>query len=223
MSKPADFLLRWSRRKRAATDDAAQAKRAAPPANAAAEPANELRKDEARDRSAVTENSVADAAVPTFDPATLPSIDSITAETDIRGFFAPGVPPELTRAALRRLWVSDPKIRDFVGPADYAWDFNTPGSALGFGPLTTSDELGRKVAELIGRGATEAGGDDTGESEVGASTRPERDEEPASNPRDGGGCDEPTQDGGHVAPQHEAGSRDDPPPIIRRHGRALPK
>jgi hypothetical protein len=34
----------------------------------------------------------------------LPSIESIVAESDVRAFLAPGVPPELTRAALRRAW-----------------------------------------------------------------------------------------------------------------------
>ena len=44
-------------------------------------------------------------------------IESITADTDIRAFLAPGVPVQLTRAALRRVWETDPAIRDFVGLA----------------------------------------------------------------------------------------------------------
>src|SRR4029077_14054976 len=86
---------------------------------------------------------------PTFDPASLPAIESITADTDIRAFLAPGVPPELTRAALSRAWAADPKIRDFVALADYAWDFNTPGSMAGFVPLEMSEELRRQVLQAI--------------------------------------------------------------------------
>ena len=86
---------------------------------------------------------------PTFDLASLPPIESITAETDISGFLAAGVPSELTRAALRRAWASDPKIRNFVGLADYAWDFNAAGSMAGFGPLEMTDEVGKVVGQMV--------------------------------------------------------------------------
>ena len=85
----------------------------------------------------------------TFDPASLPPIDSITAETDIRGFLAPGVPSELTRAALHRAWVCDPKIRNFVGLADYDWDFNAADAVAGFGPLSMTEEIGNMVAQVV--------------------------------------------------------------------------
>ena len=65
----------------------------------------------------------------------LPPIESITAATDIRAFLAPGVPEELTRAALRRVWVTDPTIRDFVGLAENQWDFTNPDGVPGFGSL----------------------------------------------------------------------------------------
>jgi len=87
----------------------------------------------------------------TFDPASMPSIESITADTDIRAFLAPGVPGELARGALRRAWATDPKIRDFVGPADYDWDFNAPDSLPGFGSLEmTTDELRQISAQVFG-------------------------------------------------------------------------
>jgi len=94
-----------------------------------------------------------------FDAASLPPIESITAETDIRGFLASGVPSELTRAALRRAWACDPKIRNFVGLAEYDWDFNAPDSMAGFGPLQITDEVGKMAAQIVepGRFAPEAG------------------------------------------------------------------
>jgi len=70
----------------------------------------------------------------------LPSIDVIDADTDIIAFLQSGVPAELTRAALRRAWTSDPAIRDFIGIAENQWDFNDPNGIPGFGPLGTSED-----------------------------------------------------------------------------------
>jgi hypothetical protein len=70
-----------------------------------------------------------------FDPASLPSIDSITADTDIVAFMKSDIPAELSRAALRRAWTSDPTIRDFIGVAENQWDFNDPNGIYGFGRL----------------------------------------------------------------------------------------
>jgi hypothetical protein len=90
-----------------------------------------------------------------FDPASLPPIQSITAETDIRGFLGTGVPPELTRAALRRAFACDPAIRNFVGLADYDWDFNAADSIAGFGPLRTTDDVAKMAAQILKPDRTE--------------------------------------------------------------------
>ena len=79
------------------------------------------------------------AADELFDPSDLPSIKAITADTDVRGFLQSRVPAELTRAALRQAWTSDPAIRDFVGIAENQWDFNDPNAIPGFGPLGVTD------------------------------------------------------------------------------------
>ena len=80
------------------------------------------------------------AADEPFDPSGLPSIEAITANTDVRGFLQSRVPAELTRAALRQAWTSDPAIRDFIGIAENQWDFNDPNAIPGFGPLGVTDE-----------------------------------------------------------------------------------
>jgi TorA maturation chaperone TorD len=85
----------------------------------------------------------------TFDLASLPPLQSITADTDIRSFLTAAVPLELTRAALRRAWVTDPAIRDFIGIAENQWDFNDPTAMPGFGPLRAED-----VPSLAGFGET---------------------------------------------------------------------
>jgi Protein of unknown function (DUF3306) len=85
------------------------------------------------------------------DPAGLPSIEAITVNTDIRGFLQSGVRAELSRAALRRAWVSDPAIRDFIGIAENQWDFNDPNAIPGFGPLQEQDSAPALLARALGR------------------------------------------------------------------------
>ena len=85
---------------------------------------------------------------PPFDLASLPSIESITAHTDIAAFLRTGVPAELTRLALRRAWAADPAIRDFIGIAENQWDFNDPNAIPGFGPLDPTDNVADLVAKM---------------------------------------------------------------------------
>ncbi len=90
---------------------------------------------------------------PEFDPATLPPLESISSVSDITAFLRAGVPADLTRAALRRVWTADPAIRDFVGLAENAWDFTDPNAMPGFGPLEMTDEVRRMIAEVVDRSA----------------------------------------------------------------------
>src|SRR5262245_21766069 len=71
-------------------------------------------------------------AVPAFDPAALPSLASIDAQTDIKIFLHPGVPDEMRIPALRRAWSVNPAIRNFKGLAELDWDFTAANSAYGF-------------------------------------------------------------------------------------------
>src|SRR5438876_8418090 len=85
------------------------------------------------------------------DLANLPPVESITAATDVTAFLRHGILPELSRAALRRAWAADPAIRDFVGLAENAWDFNDPHAMPGFGPLDCSEEqLGALLDRIVG-------------------------------------------------------------------------
>lgn len=87
-------------------------------------------------RATVATPAIGSPAFPTFDLASLPPIQSIAADTDIRSVLVSSVPVELTRVALRRAWATDPAIRDFVGIAEGQWDFNDPVAIPGFGPLS---------------------------------------------------------------------------------------
>ncbi len=88
---------------------------------------------------------------PAFDPASLPPIESITAGSDIRAFLQSGVPADLTKAALRRVWTTDPAIRDFIGIAENQWDFTDPTAMPGFGPLEATDDVRELVAQAMGK------------------------------------------------------------------------
>ena len=54
----------------------------------------------------------------------LPSIDELTAESDYKVFLQKGVPAALTRAALRKLWTSDPVLANLDGLNDYDEVYN---------------------------------------------------------------------------------------------------
>jgi hypothetical protein len=62
-----------------------------------------------------------------------------------------GVPADLTRAALRRAWASDPAIRDFIGIAENQWDFNDPNGIPGFGPLAPMESGVDVLAQISTR------------------------------------------------------------------------
>ena len=127
------FLARWSRRKQEAKATPTQS-----------DPA--MRGDM---QSALPPAAKDDEAE--IDLSSLPSIDLITSATDITAFLRKGIPQELTRAALRRVWSADPAIRDFVGLAESAWDFNDPTAMPGFGPLDCSEaELAAFVDRIVG-------------------------------------------------------------------------
>jgi hypothetical protein len=236
-----DFLARWSRRKQAAQ----AAEPAAPPPDRGAvvpqptagpgAPESRAGADASQDAADMSRES----AAPVFDPASLPAIESITAETDIRAFLAAGVPAELTRAALRRVWTADPGIRDFVGLADYDWDFNQPGSMAGFGPLEGADALRAQAARWVGPVRAEDSPDTTSGQVPGAPNVPDHDR--SNQPTEIAVEDEPSgkigaaqeasqeSDGQrpareHTAVQQQQKKHEDIQSIARRrHGRALPE
>jgi hypothetical protein len=174
MSDPENFLSRWSRRKREGrendTSHGVSPSPRLPSGNLREERANSDLPSQAgrgldhghtrmslptSGEGEVVAHAAPTSTDPAFDPASLPPVQSITAETDIRGFLRTGVPPELTRAALRRAFASDPAIRNFVGLADYDWDFNAAGSIAGFGPLQMTDDVAKMAAQVLEPNRTE--------------------------------------------------------------------
>lgn len=124
------FLTRWARRKQQARVEPEPAK--TPEEQGAAEPATEEEP---------------------FDLDLLPKLEDITAETDVSIFLNKAVPESLRNAALKRAWLLDPMIRDYVNPAmEYAYDWNTPGMSPS-GPLEASyDALGEMARIMTSSG-----------------------------------------------------------------------
>ena len=145
-----NVFLRWVRLKHEAKTTAQQAEAVSTGVEAVAE-----------------QPSINAAMQEPFDRVSLPSIDSIAADTDIIAFLKSGVPTELRRAALRRAWTRDPAIRDFIGIAENQWDFNDPNGIPGFGRLDATESgviflaqvssTPGEMPDLLAEGATPVG------------------------------------------------------------------
>jgi hypothetical protein len=143
MSDQENFISRWSRRKRDTANENAQPDKTADTGpDKPAEPGPDA-------TPAVAGPTPTAASAPEFDLTKLPPLDTIGANTDIRDFLQPGVPPALKLAALRRAWSADPAIRDYIGPAEYAWDFTDPKAMPGFGDLGPDVDVKKLVAEVF--------------------------------------------------------------------------
>ena len=238
MSQDRNFLSRWSRKKREAEDVPTQAP---DPKPKEAQPKESPLQAEAAKATTI---STKENDEPKFDLASLPSIESIGPDTDIRQFLRAGVPAELTRAALRRAWSSDPAIRDYIGLSENSWNFNTPGAMHGFDHSDPGVDVRRLAEEMFGgdsKTVAEKPSDPSSEepksAEPGARSEavaevgpPDHDivrgtQEPSSGDKDRLLEQQLTaaQHDGDVAPQHEPPRKEvAPSPAPRRHGRALP-
>jgi hypothetical protein len=225
MTSPESFASRWARLKRGSdiqrgtevADDGVRASAAEARATGI--------------EGAIAQPEIAATADAPFDPASLPSIDAIGIDTDIRGFLQSRVPAELTRAALRQAWASDPAIRDFIGIAENQWDFNDPNAISGFGPLPEGYDVSGLLSQALG-----------GRDRL-AATFPETSETaerlpPAVTDRESAdpGLDVPqsadaesrslpdNRSSKRAAPENDqVAEANDHPPNHRRHGSALPR
>ncbi len=224
-----DFLQRWSRRKLGLEERPGER----PQARAEQTKSADSRESNAPNPPSDESGASGDSAAEPFDLARLPPIESINASTDIRAFLARGVPTELTHAALRRAWLSDPAIRDFVGIAENQWDFTKPDTVPGFGSLELTAQLRRMVGELVGRLDTPSDAQASGAnpaprglaalaktpaSDSVATAAPERATAGSvaafpKAPRQPGGRDVATQNS----------EREEPPPAKSKHGGAMPR
>lgn len=218
------FLSRWSRRKRDAVErPVAEVAPDAPLAEGTLPEA--LPEAQAEDQQSPGRAACPIPEVPEIDPASLPPVESLTIESDFAQFLRPGVPTLLRNAALRRMWSLDPAIRDFIGPVDYQWDFNTPGGL----PFGFSNELVGDVSKLLAQAIGKI-------EELAPDDAPEQAQAEAEPP-------EPVPDAAPVPEDHmpalvaqgageDAAKAETPPELLadldpplvprRRHGGALP-
>ncbi len=84
--------------------------------------------------------------------AALPPIDELTTDSDFTPFLDRRVPAALRRAALRKLWNSDPIFANLDGLNDYDDDFRT----LGVGQMVrTAYEVGKGFVKAVEKIAEE--------------------------------------------------------------------
>lgn len=148
------FLGRWSQRKLSEKqkEEAAGSASDSPDRDENA-PESDLRdtapQDEKQEFSAALQH---DEILSEEELAALPSIDSITSETDLRQFLRKGVPNALKNAAMRKMWLLDPAIRNHADLAvDYAWDWNVPGGVPGHGGLMSGESVARMLDKVLPR------------------------------------------------------------------------
>ncbi len=129
------FARRWSRRKIEEREEIAD-----PP-------------DDERTEVTLTPNP----APPEEEPPDLPPVESLTATSDFTPFLRDKVPEALRKAALRKLWRSDPVLANLDGLNDYDEDFT--GGSLG-GIVATAYRVGKgmidKATEIAEETAPEA-------------------------------------------------------------------
>jgi hypothetical protein len=180
------FLSRWSRRK-------AELRRQDRQADSAADDA-QPQEDEAE-----------------IDPATLPSIESLTEESDFSLFLKKGVPPALRAAALRKLWLIEPSVVNYEPLVDYAWDFTAPG----YGELLPSDDVAKMAQQVFSGFSQQPKAAQAPEAAASDEAQQPALPAPAEQPVAALPQDEPVAG---RAPEPEA----DAAPPRRRHGGALP-
>ncbi len=142
------FLERWSRRKR----EASRRQRA---------PRAEVREEQAAAVTSPTAPQVPAAEAGAVDPAHLPDPDTLGPGADFRVFLRDGVPEELKRRALRRLWRTNPIIRSVDMLDDYCEDFTDAATVVaglrtvckaGRDLQAKLEEGERKLEEIAGQG-----------------------------------------------------------------------
>ncbi len=84
----------------------------------------------------------------------LPRVEELLPGQTLVAFMQPRVPMGLRAAAMRRMWLIDPAISDYVNPAtDYAEDYNAPGGTRSSMPLVPPPEMIEAVNAMFSRPA----------------------------------------------------------------------
>ena len=140
-------LSRWSQRKQAArrgvaVEDAAdEAGRGGEPSAQEAPKTNDIASAR-RDTAAAETDSSPDEETPV-----LPPVDELTADSDYTVFMSEKVPEAIRRAALRKLWVSDPVFANLDRLNDYDDDYSIVETVVS--AVRTSYQVGKGHVDAI--------------------------------------------------------------------------
>lgn len=154
MSEERSRLSRWAERKAAARrgEELPEPADEAQPAQTAALDPNGNEPNEAVDAE----------GAPDDDMPVLPPIEELNYESDYTVFLNSKVPETLRRAALRKLWTSDPVLANLDGLNDYDEDYNVIDTAIttaqtaykvGRGYFEEIEEKLEKVEQALGEDA----------------------------------------------------------------------
>jgi hypothetical protein len=127
-------LSRWSQRK-------AAARRGEMPAEPEEQPAPQAATS-IEDAASAEQGGAA-----TDDTPALPPVEELTAESDYTAFLGEKVPEHLRRAALRKLWSSDPVLANLDGLNHYDEDYNLVDTTIS--AAQTAYRVGRGYLEEI--------------------------------------------------------------------------
>jgi hypothetical protein len=160
------FLQRWARRKAEADSPAAEESAAA---------ATDIQTESVsgaplapRD---VSPDVSPDGEEPEIDLASLPDVDSLDESSDFSVFMQNGIPEELQKRALHKLWRLDPSFGHIDGLLDYGEDYTGNGLAdevvntiykVGKGMMTDEEE----AAEIAAAGDGDAEPDEDAAGDV---------------------------------------------------------
>jgi len=171
---PTGRLARWSQRKSAARRGAALP---AEPDEAVAAPASQPAAGAPQQTAPAIPTEGAETAPVAGEPIPeLPPIEELTAESDYTVFMAKNVPELLRRAALRKLWTSDPVLANLDGLNDYCEDHHLVDTAITLDQTSYRvgkgyfDEVEEKLANLDDKAVARAGASsaETSESDAAA-------------------------------------------------------
>lgn len=137
------MLARWSRRKRAAAEAAADE-----------EPRPEEPESQGEEKATLAEQEIANLSdAELAEKLGLPDPAKLAAGDSVKAFLAAGVPRRLRNVALRRMWHSNPALTALDELVDYAEDYTQAAAAAA---ISTSYEVGRGLKAHVEKEAEAA-------------------------------------------------------------------
>lgn len=148
------FLSRWSRRKRAAAveEEPTTDLEIGPNDAGGAETDNSVIRGqvEGQAHAPLAGDAAPEETLTQEEIEALPPLDTVTSREELQLFLRKGVPKALRQAALRKVWMLNPKISGYLDVArDYAYDWNVAGGVPGNSGTLSPGEALRMVDKFL--------------------------------------------------------------------------